>query len=152
MRSIRRKGKTMDDLVRVYDNVEIKGSGLSEDMAKRLVSKRVDVDKMEPMEADNYARRIMSDISRRLWDAMASTHKLVRHCGFSTSEALIQLASNILEDAEEEVYENDAMNSLGIVGKTVYVYEEGTFDTPQKFPSKKTVKKNAKKKPVAKKK
>lgn len=115
----------MDKCMRSYNNCEIRESGLSEDLANRLASLRVDTDRMDSFEADNYARKIMSEIFRLLWGVLADTNKGIRYCGYSKSEALISMASELLERAEHETFSDGAMPSLAVIGKAMFFDENG---------------------------
>lgn len=115
----------MDKRMRSYNNCEIRESGLSEDLANRLASLRVDTDRMDSFEADNYARKIMSEIFRLLWGVLADTNKGIRYCGYSKSEALISMASELLERAEHETFSDGAMPSLAVIGKAMFFDENG---------------------------
>ena len=115
----------MDKCMRSYNNCEIRESGLSEDLANRLVALRVDTDRMDSFEADNYARKIMSEIFRLLWGVLADTNKGIRYCGYSKSEALISMASELLERAEHETFSDGAMPSLAVIGKAMFFDENG---------------------------
>lgn len=115
----------MDDCLRRFNNCEIRESGLTEDLAKRLASLRVDTDKVSPFDADNYARRTMSEISQSLWGVLADTNKNIRYCGYSKSEALISMASGLLELAEHETFADGAMPSLAVIGKAMFFDENG---------------------------
>ena len=115
----------MDKCMRSYNNCEIGESGLREDLANRLASLRVDTDRMDSFEADNYARKIMSEIFRLLWGVLADTNKGIRYCGYSKSEALISMASELLERAEHETFSDGAMPSLAVIGKAMFFDENG---------------------------
>lgn len=115
----------MDKCMRSYNNCDIRESGLSEDLANRLASLRVDTDRMDSFEADNYARKIMSEIFRLLWGVLADTNKGIRYCGYSKSEALISMASELLERAEHETFSDGAMPSLAVIGKAMFFDENG---------------------------
>lgn len=115
----------MDKCMRSYNNCEIRESGLSEDLANRLASLRVDTARMDSFEADNYARKIMSEIFRLLWGVLADTNKGIRYCGYSKSEALISMASELLERAEHETFSDGAMPSLAVIGKAMFFDENG---------------------------
>ena len=130
-----------------FGGMLVPGSGLPDDIVKRLASKRADVDKMKPFDADVYASKIMSGVSKQLWMAMSATNIRVRQFGFSETEALIDLASNILSVAQYVDCDGAETNGLGIVGKTVYINEDGVFDKPPK----KTATGNRAKKATAKK-
>ena len=115
----------MDRCIRSYNNCEIRESGLSEDLSNRLLSLRVDTDRMDSFEADNYARKIMSEIFQSLWGVLADTNKGIRYCGHSKSEALISMASELLELAEHETFADGAMPSLAVIGRAMFFDENG---------------------------
>lgn len=122
----------MDNCLRRFDNCEIRESGLSEDLANRLASLRVDTDGMSTYEADNYARRTMADIFQSLWDVLEAANKGIRYSGYSKSEALISIASNLLELAEHETFADGAMPSLAVIGKAMFFDENGKAEEQAK--------------------
>ena len=125
----------MDTTLFNYESDLIPNAGLPDEMAKRLVSKRADIDKMTPFDADVYARNVMAGVNSSLWLAMTETNKKVRHCGFGHTEAMIDLANNILSYAEYAFGRKGQYEALGIVGKTVYITENGIYDKPPKNPA-----------------